>query len=85
MPPVDVPTFVDIISSLAEEALIDERISHPERRAFVTIQTEYTLEKGVSIAEAERRLEKLFFMKVKYIPFFHRVFMWEYPKEKKAG
>lgn len=85
MPPVDVPTFVDIISSLAEEVLTDERISHPERRVFVIIQTEYTLEKGASIAEVERRLKKLFFMKVKYIPLFHRVLMWEYPKEKKAG
>lgn len=85
MPTVDVPTFIDIISSLAEEELIGERISHPNRRMFIVIRTEYTLERGTDIAEAEAKLEKMFFMKVKYIPFFHRVFMWEYPQEKKAG
>lgn len=85
MPTVDVPTFVDLISSLAEEELIGVRLVHPERKVFITIHTEYTLEKGANPKEAESELEKMFFMKVKYIPLFHRVFMWEHSEREAAG
>jgi len=81
MPQVDVPTFVDIISSMAEEELIEARTLHPTRRTFVVIYTEYTLEKGANPREVELRLSNIFYMKVKYIPLFHRILMWEYPEE----
>ena len=83
--PVDTSTLVDILSPQLEETLIDERISHPERKIFLVIRTEYCLEKGQNPKDVETKLGTMFCMRVKYVPFLHRAFLWEYPTEKEAG
>ena len=55
--PVDTSTLVDILSPQLEETLIDERISHPERKIFLVIRTEYCLEKGQNPKDVETKLE----------------------------
>jgi len=70
--------FIDYIAGVAGDELCMYRLTHPDRKAIVRIPMEREAIRKEEQGEIEKKLEEMFYMRVKYSRFFQKFVFRDY-------